>query len=397
MTTKMFDLGIRLKAHQTGQLQPRLTGTPWVAAYPLVALDVDGKTVTVQHAGGEPMTGTGAAGFAPLIQLVPEEGNVDNRPVHTLVVRNRRVVTDALGLLADTDGIPAGVGLLLRWWDQRLAMPDSQAAVAVIAACKQRWVTGEHLQAEADLSTWARWFDVPTVGVATTGVLLTLAAKVRTGPPLDGVYDGSATLTSGDGWAWRRLARDVSAGWHAKQRDPRAREAMTLLAANRSVEQFDQVLREDPVWQARSRWEGTVVTGTVGRVGTSVTVVSHQTECKYRVGQTLQLRSSRRDADGAPTVVTVEVETLTVDRTSGAVSLTVRGQTRKDVGRMALLRPTDDALLLPRPSSPAARGREAATVAGRLAQDHWVQTGQAGPTVRRDVPLDVIVAAHGAD
>lgn len=396
-STTVFDLGLRLRAATTGDVQPRLQGTPFAPVAPMVAVDAspDG-TVTVHHDGHAPTSGHGADGLRPLIPLVPRETSDTERPMVTLVVRSRSVVRKLLDhartITPAADPGLFTVGALLAWWEERLDHPDTQAAIVVPDACRQRWATGEHPDTERDLDTWVDWLhiDQPTI----TGAALAAARLLRTGTPLPGTLDSDGRQTNDDRWSWSQLGRSVGAGRDWRSRDSQTRQVLGLLTRNTSAEAHDRRLLNDVAWQARGRWDGTAVHGQVTAVGTTATIRSHQTDCKLKVGRPIELVGFRDDADGRRLGLPVVATGLDTDPTSGEV--TVQALNRSKAGLLAMFVVGDQALLLPSEVAPASQIRKRRTVSDNLQRPHWTRTGSAAPSrVARDVPLDVIVAAHG--
>lgn len=397
MSTAIFDLGARLRAAQTGQVQPRLHHTPLVPAAPLVALDVtaDG-TVTVQFAGQAPQTGTGPAGLAPLVALVPRETTDVDRPMHTVAVAERAVLRRAKNLAAKvpvSDPALLQVGALLSWWSERLDHPDTQAAVVVPSACRARWVTGEHPDRERRMDTWLDWLDVDATG---TAAVVAVMALLRDGTPLPGMVDKAGKINGDDRWAWSQLGRAVGKDRNWNVGDSQRRQVLGLLTRSSSAEVRERQLLNDPAWQARGRWDGTAVRGTVTHVGVTAKVRSAQTDCKLKPGRPLQLVGFRRDAEGRTLGLKVVAEAIEVDAASGEVTMVVRALNRSKAGLLAMFVVGDDALLLPDEVTAAQQIRKRQTVETNLSRPHWTRQG-AGKASRtsRDVPLDVIAAAHG--
>lgn len=392
----IFDLGIRLRAAETGTVKARLAGTPFVPVAPTVALDVTAAgQVTVQFDGGAPTVGKGPQALAPLAALVPTGAADEDRPMRTLAVTSRGVLRRAISLasqLAPSDPLFA-VGSLLAWWNERLDHPDTQAALCVVDACRVRWVTGEHPDAERQFVTWLRWLGVDDAG---TGAVLQVAALLRAGTPIGGLLAKDGSVNSDDRWAWSQLGRAVAGGFDWRAGDSQTRQVLGLLTRNTSSEVRERQLLNDSVWQARGRWEGTTVRGVVTTTGVYIGVQSRQTECKFKIGRMLVLRSSRRDADGNRIVARVMVDKMNTDPATGMLSVTVRALSKKYQGLTGLLVEDDRVLLLPEELTHAQQVRKRQTVQRSLAKPHWTRPGKAVPArVERDVPLDVIVAAHG--
>ena len=396
-STAIFDLGARLRAATTGTVQPRLEHTPLVAAAPLVALDVtaDG-TVTVQFPGQAPQTGSGVQGLAPLVPLVPRETSDSDRPMRTVAVAERAVLRRALGLAAKvptSDPALRQVGALLSWWLQRLDHPDTQAAIVVPKACQTRWVTGEHPDRERRMDVWCDWLGVDATG---TDAVLQVVALLRDGTPLPGVVDENGGINGDDRWAWTQLGRAVGKGHEWNVGDSQRGQVLGLLTRSSSAEVRERQLLNDPAWQARGRWDGTAVRGVVTHVGATAKVRSVQTDCKLKPGRPLQLVGFRSDAEGRRLGLVVVAESIEVDAASGEITMVVKPLSRSKAGLLAMFVVGDDALLLPDEVTSAQQIRKRQTVELNLSMPHWTRQGAERPVrAGRDVPLDVLVAAHG--
>lgn len=384
MTAEWYDLGQRLHAARAGHVAARLTRSP----IPLISNPVAVRarqragTVTVTAAvtgsADRAASGTGALGL-----------------LHDLGVRitagaPRTLITDdtvtlpaltALAVAAARDGDQADTAAHIAWWADRIDYPGSTAVVPLIDGCRTRWITGAPPAAETHARTWRAWLNMPDESCA--GMLALLAM----------LNDGQA-LTLLD-----RIGRDDEASWkraqqaHIDGRDWRhpdtvGRAAVGLRSRCDTHDLYDAALLTDPLYRRRAVHTGHVVTGTVtvqpGRYP-KLTVTCDRLDARLRAGNAVTGWAGTPEDTGMQTFRGT-ISNAAVN--AGALDLTV-----SEVG--ANLPATGDRVTL-HPAAPtdfnftSGRHRLMQLYGSRTS---WLTTGRRPTLARRDVPLDVIIAA----
>jgi hypothetical protein len=401
MTAEWFDLGQRLYAATTGRLTARLAGAPIPATDHPVAIRAreTGPVVTVTAAvpGRAEATASGPAALTLLGNLGVL---VSGSAWRTLVTDDHRTLPALLALArsAGPDGDTADTAAHLAWWADRADFPGSAAVVPLLAACRARWVTGSAPDDEHRAATWRAWLHVPRDDCA---AMLAMLDLLHDGQPL-ALLD---KIREDDQRCWVAAQRE-----HADQRDWRhpdstARAAAGLRSRCDTADLYAAALLTDPQHRLRAVHTGHVVTGQArytagvrakaatpgtpavrGKQG-SVTVTCDRMDCRLRPGADVT------GWVGSPgdTGRSVFHGTVTAAAVSaGALHLTVTGPaTNHPV--------TGDHVTL-HPAAPSPR----VLVEGRARYDRlystrtsWLTTGRTPGPERRDVPLDVMVAAAG--
>ncbi|MDQ1426864.1 MAG: hypothetical protein QOK39_340 [Acidimicrobiaceae bacterium] len=397
-SVELYDLGMRLRAATTGQLQARLAQRVTPGDWPLVAVAVSGRdtatVITVARPGQSAVTAGADAALAALAPAVPDNPNGADDGHECLVVENRgqlrRLATIAAAAChANADSRHNNAAARLAWWLQRAEHPGGAAVIEVATACAQRWVTGTD-PTTTTLATWTTWLELRPGAAA--AVLLGAADALRQGPMLATLatkvktQDDGTVRTEGredeDLRSWTAFldARRRATPWWGRD-SPKA-AALGLQSRSDAAEYWSRALLDDPRWAVRARFDGHVVVATVEAIqGRNVRLVARQSACRYRPGTKLALRR------GADSDVSAEMVAATMtDRGQLAINLDCHQAASKlTVGQRVEMVPK--ALSL----SQMARGRK--NLADRYLHRSWARDGGIHDLVRRDVPLDVLVAA----
>lgn len=377
MTAALFDLGIRLRAADTGRVQPRLAQTPWFPVGDPVAVLVQGRRVTVHPAGGAPRHADGHDGIALLTEAYERLVNspADAPPRWpTLIVRSSADL-DALHRLARQvpfDHPARPVGALVDWWSQRSEHPGNNAVVTAIEHCRTRWATGQPPEDENDLSTWLRWLGIDAPGP--TSALLAVADRLWDGernPILERVAypvahaerlldeaqrafaDALAStpapspkdldkLQKRIDKATERLATARTRGSYDDEAAAELRDRHTDgirwtandtpvtaaigMASREGAESgWERCLMHDPIGHQRARYSGKVMHGTIS-TGFNDGLMSMATtdNCRYRPGDTIALTVT--DRDGTAHTTNAEVMGLAVNRAGLTIRLRPTGR-----------------------------------------------------------------------
>jgi hypothetical protein len=282
---------------------------------------------------------------------------------------------------ADRDGARGDVAAHLGWWADRADFPGSSAVVALVAAARARWVTGCVPDAERHAGTWRTWLDVPDDGC---GGLLTLLDRVQEARPLP-LLD---TITRDDGWAWQRAQSEHADGWDWRKPDTISRAAMGLRTRCDTADLYAAALLDDPLFRRRAVHTGHVVQGTADVVPDArnrVTVTCARMDARLRA------RSAITGWPGAPGDRDRTRFSGTVADTgmvAGRLVLTLSGVTsnKPSGGEPVTLAPAT-----PNPHTLTSGRHRYRQLYGT--RTSWLTTGRTPAPNRRDVPLDVMVAA----
>ena len=259
MTAGWYDLGQRLYAARTGQAVARLAHSPvpWIANPVAVRARLRRGTVTVT-AAAPASPGQSAAGDDAL-SLLHDLGVTITAGTWQTLVTDDAATLPALTALADAasrDGDQAAAAAHIAWWADRADYQGSSAVVPLIAACRERWITGEPPAAETQARTWRTWLGVPDESC--TG-MLALLALLHDGPALP-LLD---RIERDDTASWNRASQEHAAGRDWRQPDSPARGAIGLQARCDVADLYEAALLGDPLYRKRAVHTGHVVTGTV--------------------------------------------------------------------------------------------------------------------------------------
>ena len=382
MSATLFDLGMRLRAAHEQRPVARThhsLALPPHGALAVVTAREDG-VLTVSASDGE--REASHSGEDALEALDEFAVSVDG--VHrTLVVADHGTLRDLLSLALRSPERPCAP--VIAWWDQRADHPGSGAVHMCIAAARARFALGTSPEAERDLGTWLRWFDIDDAGPA---ALLRLARATTTGPALPGLLD----CAGADSRSWDAFAKRLRKGQDWRRPDSRTDAALGLATRSDAAELFDSLLLGDPLAAVAASFAGSVVCGTV----TSATKGCFTVRADRPVSR---LRPGARVAgwEGEPH----DVQDSEARLRDGEIEAAVMGtDAALDIAvRDAVFRPSplsvgDRVSLRARPVDPFQQQRARRNLSQRYrTAGNWL-AGRGTPTPRRgNVPLDVVLAA----
>ena len=385
MTAAWYDLGQRLHAARTGRPVARLAHAPVPRISIPVAVRARQRGDSVRVTAAEPGTAERTASGDGALALLHDLGvRITAGAWRTLVTDDSVTLPALAGLAAAAarDGDQADTAAHIAWWADRADFPGSSAVVPLAAGCRERWITGATPDAEARAATWRTWLGVPDESCAGMLSLLTL------------LHDGPALALLD------RVEQDDAASWnrarqaHADQRDWRqpdspGRAAIGLRARCDTADLYAAALLSDPLYRRRAVHTGHVATGTVritpGRRPT-LDLTCDRMDSRLRAGTEITGWAGGPE-DPDPQAFSGAVSAAAV--AGGALILTITEVGSRNV-------PASGARVTVHPAAPTAhnftagRGR-LMDLYGRRAS--WLTTGRPPAVARRDVPLDVIVAA----
>jgi hypothetical protein len=392
VSVALFDLGQRLRAATLARPVPRSTFAPVLPPIDPLAITVTGAGDGALLCAADSTRVTTAKGSGALSALA-ELGVSIGAALRTLVIPDRDTLSRLVELARATDpAFPsAASAAVVGWWSQRADHPGSGAVLNVTVACSARWVLGVPPDDERQVSVWRTW-----LGIADTGVrgLLELVALVSVGQTLPGLE----TFTEDDQRSWQTFAAHVSdakSSWNWRMRDSRREAALGLATRCDAAELYESLRLGDPLIATRESFSGTVVSGIVTAVSarTLIEVTLDHLACRLRHDAAVEgfpgYPRNVLTANGrgpwlhgrvAGTRVTTD-ERLIVTITDAVVR-----PGPAHVGQRVTLRPRSVDPRQQRSGRQELHRRYAA-------RRSWLSGGSTPAPRRRDVPLDVVVAA----
>ncbi|GAA4757893.1 hypothetical protein GCM10023328_47170 [Modestobacter marinus] len=380
MTVEWFDLGQRLHAAATGRPAPRLLHAPLPPLTDPVAVRARAArgrlTVTAATPGQPPATAEGEDALALLRDL----GVVMNAVEPPTLVTDDPMTLPLLLTAARTtapEGELADVAAAIGWWADRDDFPGGVAVVHLPAACRRAWTTGTVPEDERDPGIWRTWLDVDDEGPV--GMLAVLD-RLTTGPTLP-LLD---VLAEDDTYSWGKAQSEHAQGWNWRTPDTTSRAATGLRARCDAADLFAAALLADPLHRQRAVHTGHVVTGTAsaGETKRQGRITCARLDARLRTGNAVT------GWTGPPSDTAAERFTATVAGTevaAGRLVLTLTGYSGPTGGEPVTLAPT-----APNPRTMRqGRSRYRRLYATRTS---WLTTGRTPTPVRRDVPLELLVA-----
>lgn len=395
MSAALFDLALRVAAHDHGGPVPRLLHNPAPARDVKVAVAAQrtGPVVHVQAVGpdGRTRSGTGADGLAAIARAAGcAGGDLGTGPTALI---DSPATLRALAGLARSYADPtrcasidvAAGSALVGWWVERAAHPGTTAVADVLAITRQRYMLGA-VPGEDHAGTWRRALAVPN-GI---GALHSWHRVVTTGPVLPGLD----AVREDDDWLLEAAQESVR-----EQRSWDRPETLHLAAARLAsrcdaADLYDAALLADPLWRARGVHTGFVCHGAVitgaGRQANRVTVQADRLDTRLKTGTTVigwpgEPMTAMPDAQNR---FSGEVFATAVE--DGALTVSIGGL-RKTGYRPAA---GESVTVIPAPPSVSTiRSRRSAVARLYKRRFSWLSQGATPTASRRPVPLAVLIAA----
>jgi len=310
----------------------------------------------------------------------------------TLVVPDRDTLSRLLELAQVTDpaSAHAGPAAVVNWWGQRADHPGSGAVLNLTVACSARWVLGVPPADERQLAVWRHW-----LGISDSGPrgLLDMAAAASAGNSLPGLE----TFAEDDRASWdsytARLG-DPSSRWDWRRQDSRREAALGLATRCDAAELYQSLRLGDPLVATRESFAGTVVSGIVTALPSRATVeVSlDRLACRLREQTAVEGFPGYRDLPPAATSAPLLRGRVAATRvTQGERLVLTIGDA---VLRSSAVRIGQRITLRPRSVDPRQQRSGRQELHRRYAaRRSWLSGGSPPTPRRRDVPLDIVVAA----
>lgn len=384
MSAELFDLGARLHAATSGTVTNKLVHAPHQPPIHPIAVraataTTGVTTITAVTTEDAPVTASGPEALDLLHTL---GARIDAQTFPSLVTDDDQTLLSLLNLArtAPRHAARAEAAATIAYWTDRADFPGTTATIDTLDACRTRWVTGQPPAAENHASTWRTWLGITDEKI--TGIH-TLLNHVTHGHPLPGL----APTADDDHRAWRRAHQAYADGldWHRP--DTPAQAALGLRARCDAAERYAAVLLGDPTYRARAVHTGHVITGTVQaapRTPGRLTIRCDRLDARARPGDSL---IGWTGTPAQPAAATFHTTLDTAEVRGGFLTLTTT------VPRHAPARGQPITL---QPAGPEtgqrnhARSTYAALYRSRYS---WLTTGSTPTPTRRDVPVEIIIAA----
>jgi hypothetical protein len=392
VSVALFDLGQRLRAATLARPVARSTFAPVLPPIDPIAVTLagtdDGALLKVTD-GTRVTVGAGPDALSALVEL----GVAVGPNPRTLVIADRDTLSRLVELARSTDpaSSSASSAAVVGWWSQRADHPGTGAVLNVTAACSARWALGVPPDDEREVSVWRTW-----LGIADAGPrgLLELANLVAAGQTLPGLE----TYTEDDQHAWESYAsrlNDTKSPWDWRRRDNRRQAALGLATRCDAAELYESLRLGDPLVATRELLSGTVVTGTITNVSarTRIQVTLDHLACRLRENAAIEgYLGFPRDtptANGRGPWLHGRVAATRVTSDERLVITIADAVVRPGPARIG-----QRVTLRPRTVDPRQQRSGRHELHRRYALRRSWLSGGAPPTPRRrEVPLDVVVAA----
>ena len=350
----------------------------------------DGQiTVRVADGEGTVRQGVDADAAAVVGGVVVGEAGLEV-PVTALVSSGATI--RALGMLAqryatdNRDAVRRGAAVA-GWWCERAAHPGSLAVVNMCVVSAATFMVGV-VPGDESAALWRQWLGVSDQSLAG---MHQWWDRLDCGPRLGGVE----SVWSDDRWLWQHLLGAVREGRGWQTAESLSLAAIRLRSRCDAADLWEAALLNDAWWRRRAVCAGVVGCGTVDVAGVQagrIEVLTDQLDLRMKVGAAVQgwigeVTDTGRDRWSGEVVATSTED----DR----LRITIAGMSRRTkVKPVAGQRVT----IGPQPPNPSVQfsGRRAVRGLYR-ARSSWIGHGVSPTVQRREVPLDVMVAAadHG--
>lgn len=336
----------------------------------------DGEHLVVRHGGTEV-----ALAHGDLLSHLDSAGLAIKREAHRSLIVDTPGTAALLASLARADTDHPVAATVLDWWLQRAEHPGSGACYVATRAAAARWVTGTTARDERDPLTWQRWLNLPSGSPAQTAEALVLTAAEGT------MLEGLLECHGGDSASWTRLMRF---GLGRRRGENRRDAALGLTSRNQAAEYYASLRLTDPLVAQSALREGHLTHATITDTDRREVQLQASTgPCRLRVGAQAQAWIGTIEQAGGPLGIRSGVVSHVGVSTSGDLLITLTDAVvlpQTDVGSTVTLRP--------RTVDPFQQARLRGQYVHRLRdQRNWVTRNAPPPVARRQVPLDVVVAA----
>ena len=330
--------------------------------------------VAVAASGGEALDALAAAGVVMDRAVSPQVLVADPATVEMLA----RLARAHAG--AD-DPVRASAAEALAWLTERADFPGSSALVDLAAVSAVALVAGVPPTQDRDPATWRTWLDLPGDRIAATFAWADVLASRPAGIPslLDAVL-------ADDSESWERRREAVAGGWCHTMPEGLAHAAVGLRSRCDTADLWEAALLSDPVWRRRAVHTGHVVVGTAERrTGLSgFLVVSDRLDARLSAGTEVTGWTGDPDVETFGRFFTAVRSAAVVD---GRLVLTCDKTARMPAHG-------DPVTVTVAPPSPQMQTSVRIFMWSKYkARGSWIARADTPALTRRDVPLEVMIAA----
>jgi hypothetical protein len=390
VSVALFDLGQRLRAAALARPVARSTFAPVLRPIEPVAATAagSGDRIVVQTADA---LRTSVASGPDALSAIADLGVSIGPALRTLVVPDRETLGHLLELARATElASPyASTAAVVGWWAHRADHPGTNAVLDVVSACAARWVLGVPPVHEGDIAVWCQ-----SLAVADRGPrgLLEFAAAVSAGTTLPGL-EATAEDDRASWDAFVARTTDPKFRWDWRRRDSRREAALGLASRCDAAELYESLRLGDPLAATRESFGGAVVSGLIAALPSRsvVEVKLDQLSCRLReqtavdgfAGYPRDLPPALASAPllrGRVAATRVTIDERLVITIGDAILRSAR------VGQRVTLRPRS---IDPRQQRSGRQELHRRYAARRS----WLSGGSPPAPRRRDIPLDVVIAA----
>lgn len=388
MTAEFFDLAQRLHAAHTGTPAQRLAHTVSLRSRGALAVRARRTAQTIEvNVASEQGTDLGA-GREAMVLLAAHGARLDLGRAPRMITDDSATI-DILERLArqfavDDDAAARGASAVCGWWADRADHAGTSAVIDLVSASRTRFVLGTVPGAERDAGTWRQWLELSD---DTCAGLFDWAERLADGRLLPLLEEVHADDQGSFGYLCSAARRT---GFDWTRPDTPMRAAMGLRSRNESADLWSAALLADPLWRRRAALTGHVTTGTI--------VHRQDDEGRHRVALLADRIDSRLRAGAQITGWVGDLDLMPYDRFGGEVRGTGMGEGKLmlELAGFGRGRAPDDGArvcVIPMPPQPVTLAASRRHYRELFKHGSWLSTGRTPAPVRREVPLDVLVAA----
>ncbi|MBU8840166.1 MULTISPECIES: hypothetical protein [Mycobacteriaceae] len=386
MTVEFFDLAQRLYARQAGRPVLRMAQSLFTVAADAVCVDAhrDGDTVVATVCGSGSSSRTIRGGAAVLAALHTAGARFGGDTPCQLIIADPSTLAVLVGaartLCGDGDPAVAEASAVVGWWQDRTGYPGTGAVVELLAHSRQRYITAGTPDDERTVAHWRRTLGIGS-GVQGLGAW---AAAVGVGERLASLEP----VIEDDAYTYGMAGASFAKGGDWTKPDSAPGAALGLRRRCNAAELWESVLLEDRLWRHRGVHTGHVAGGvTVGRDSTRFMVACERMDSRLREGASV--RGWINGVDSFDRAWPFVGEVTATEAVDGTLHLTVAGV-------RAEAQPRDGEWVTLMPAAPQPQRVNSALYSYRrllMRSDSWIASGRTPSMSRRDVPLDVLIAA----
>ena len=384
MTVEFYDLAQRLYAARVGHPVLRVAGALFSLHPDAIAVEAhrDRDELVASVAVGGAAAGT-ARGPCDIVAMLAEAGASFEADPQLVVAGGASLgvlLRAARAMHGSGDPAVAQAAAVVGWWADRFDFPGTNAVIDVLAHARQRFVTGAPPAAERHQEHWRRAF-----GAAAGVSGLWPWAQAVSGGELHAQFE---VLVEEDNYTKGLAAQAFDAGtdWTLPDSPPVA--AMGLRRRCNAAERWEAVLLADRLWRHRATHTGHVGGGpVVSSTGARFTIACERRDSRLRPGAAII--GWHNGIDDFDRAWPFHAEVDSTEAADGVLYLTITG-VRVDS------RPAEGTWVSVMPAPPVPqRVKSSLWSYGRLqfGTASWIASGKTPGLSRRDVPLDVLIAA----